>query len=244
MIRRPKYFMMQFFVMLLVFTACQLNYEGHILANENIEWTGSYLVSAEFALLSSGILSDVRVSEEILNLTIRHFQAIEKGDIEAFWLTMISEDSISLSHQEGLIASYFPALQDSGLHVHSIEMSGDIDWLFRVLLSNAKDENKVIWMTVQEGGDEELTWGVSRHLIISHEIDPLVAHTTQSRLLENYISHLQEMGFDIRGIEFSPEIMGVFRVSIANEEGSDYVYWTKIPAYYWLENWKREMNMN
>ena len=231
--------MMQFFAMLLVFSACQLSYEGkpeNENSIENIEWTGSYLISPKLGLLPNGILSDIRVSEKILDLTIRHFQAIEKGDIEAFWLTMVSEDGISLSHQEGLIASYFPALQNSGLRVRSIEMSGDIDWLFRVLVSDARDENKVFWMTVQEGGDQELAWGVSRHLTISHEIDPFMAHTAQSRLIESYIAHLQEMGFDIRGIEFSPEIMGVLRVSAANEEGSVHAYWTKIPAYYWFEN--------
>ena len=138
----------------------------------------------------------------------------------------------------------FPILQDTGLHVKSIEMSEDIDWLFRVSISDAKGECRVIWLTIQEGGGEELKWGVSRHLIISREIDQRMAHTAQSRLIESYISHLQEMDFDIRDIEFSPEIIGTFRISIANEKGPDYAYWTNIPVYYWFEDWRREMNMN
>jgi len=62
----------------------------------------------DFIILPNGILADTRISESTVDVILRHFQAIENGDLTAFRSTLSPmQDGVDLHRQLGLIFRHF-----------------------------------------------------------------------------------------------------------------------------------------
>ena len=63
--------------------------------------------ATEFITLPNGTMLDSRITKEIADVIIRHFDAIENGDLEAFWHTLMGEDGADMNYHTFLILRYF-----------------------------------------------------------------------------------------------------------------------------------------
>jgi hypothetical protein len=62
----------------------------------------------DFIILANGAMADIRISQSVVDLIFKHFEAIENGDLAAFRSTLKSpDDAADMYYQINLIYKYF-----------------------------------------------------------------------------------------------------------------------------------------
>lgn len=82
----------------------------------------------EFVTLPNGTRIDSRVSEYLASGIIRHFNAIETGDIDEFWDTLMGEDGVDFNHFVSLIYRYFENADYFHWTQRGFEIPDEHDW--------------------------------------------------------------------------------------------------------------------
>ena len=136
----------------------------------------------EFVTLPNGTKVDTRVDDEIVDLVLRHFAAIEAGDAPAFIDTLGGgQDGVSLNHWRSLVFRFFPqwfvendrnvedffnpdleyaqlptSLQGTGLRVSKVQQLFDGgDWLplaIQVTVANDNDFEEIFILGIVSPG--------------------------------------------------------------------------------------------
>jgi len=60
-----------------------------------------------FVVLPNGTLLDPRVTRQAADVIIKHFDAIENGDLRGFWSTLMGQDGADINYHAWLILRYF-----------------------------------------------------------------------------------------------------------------------------------------
>jgi len=197
---------------------------GEISFNVN-EQTNYLLTPIEFSTLPCGIVVGTHVTDTEIEIILKHFDAIERGDFEAFWATMEAEDSPSMNHIEGLVSYYIPSYQNTGIQVRQIEASY-IDWLFRVVVSNSDGNVKVYWLTiVSRIWGEESSIKISAHLAIENDANHWSISDNHRLFIEESLAQMQNDGLVVSQIELTWSIPNIFRINVSNGDVNGKIYW-------------------
>jgi len=142
-----------------------------------------------FITLPSGTVVDTRLTEEEIDLVLRHFAAIENGNAMAFWDTLGGgQDGVDFNHWRSLVATFFPDwfyendswlydfpwldattppfLRGTGLFVREIDMLAE--HVIRAVVTNDEGFEKAYLLLVVEAKRYENDKCVYGNVIVAH----------------------------------------------------------------------------
>ena len=119
--------------------------------------------AVEFVARPNGTLVDTRVPEQAADVIIRHFEAVENGDIAAFRRTLISQDAQDIIGHAMLIMESFAGLLDikqepPGLLFPNGEISEELAYKLFVGEIPARPRNEGIFVKEIRLKDGDYSW--------------------------------------------------------------------------------------
>jgi|GEM_PF-2888429 len=110
-------------------------------------------MNTEFITLENGVLADSRISDELIFLVVRHFEAIEYGDLATFRTALSADDAQDVYRNMNIIGRYFGDLIgiDSEVISNAITTGEGLSEIYQALFeSELALERRNLGLSIEE----------------------------------------------------------------------------------------------